>query len=90
MKVDSEERDILFDASISDLLTEKGYGSHVRPPGFGITVEEYAGLHNIHLDAARKLLNRAVVDGVLQKTQLTTGPKTRPCVYHRPGDWPPK
>ena len=79
-----------MDVTLLDLVDEPLI---TRPDGYGITVREFEKSRNCSSDIARKLLEKAVDDGVLAKhlmivpNERTT---TRTAIYHRPDEWPPK
>lgn len=80
-----------MDVTMFDVLKSQGYTPLPgRPDGFGITKAEYAERFHCTIDAARAILDRAVEDGIIEKTVMLLASKTKECVYHRLGEWPPK
>jgi hypothetical protein len=61
-----------------------------RPKDFGVTVPEYAKAKGCTTTISRKVLAKAVEDGVLIVLAMRDGAGTCPNVYCRPGDWPQK
>jgi len=55
-----------------------------RPDGFGITVKEYAEKKGCGDDIARKMLEKAVKSGLLEKKQMVNGTGTTPFIYYKP------
>jgi hypothetical protein len=59
-----------------------------RPPGFGVTVAEYAAAENIGKESARKLLEGLTFERLLECRRMSDkGGAARPFVYARPGEW---
>lgn len=72
-------------ASLIALLdSEVGEPILPRPDGFGITVKEYATQKGCGEEISRRLLEKAVKDGVLAKKQMTNGMGSSPYVYYKP------
>lgn len=72
-------------ASLIELLDNKvGEPILPRPDGFGITVKEYADKKGCGEEISRRLLEKAVRDGVLVKKQMTNGLGSSPYVYYKP------
>jgi hypothetical protein len=61
-----------------------------RPPGFGITVQEYLQKKPCSMDVARRSLKNAVKKGLLVCHKMTDGMGANPLVYCRPNEWPPE
>jgi len=73
-----------FDASLIDLMEEAGLKPlPVRPPGYGITRNEYAEREKCSRNHAQAILDSAVQKGVLEVTEMRHGKGTTN-VYHRP------
>ena len=76
---------------ISDLEDAGFEPAPERPPGFGITIMEYAQAKSCADGISRKTLTDAVKSGVLVSHKMRLGDGgAYPLVFCRPNEWPPK
>jgi hypothetical protein len=73
--------------SIEDEMASAGIETPSgRPDGFGVTVREYATSKNVSAEVARRILDRAVKEGILGMVKLQLGPGSLTSVYARPAE----
>jgi len=79
---------LTIDELVEFIDQEIGEPMQIRPDGFGITVKEYADRKNCGDSLARRVLEKGVNDGVLEKEQMVTGKGSNPFVYFKAGEKP--
>jgi len=88
MKVEEEQLDINYDASLAQILSDLAGDKlkKVRPQNFGITTQEFAVLKKTTVERARSFLNDQVKEGMLKcrKMSIPGKPGSCPYVYYQP------